>query len=126
MNSILDPCPSPLADKTSIPHVSAAYSFETVNGLGDQAFFQIPKTTGGAVATLLAFKKDGTAVYVSVNNQNLSPDQIKTADNKLAHEFEVRVASPRDPAGLQDVSVPCRRRRCYNIVCALRDDTPIR
>jgi hypothetical protein len=75
----------------SDPQVSSTYSFETVNGLGDQALFQVPKTTGGAVAILLGFKKDGVAVYVSVNNQNLSTDQIKAADNKLAQEVAARM-----------------------------------
>jgi hypothetical protein len=75
----------------SDPQVSSTFSFETVSGLGDQAFFQIPKATGGAVAILLGFKKGGVAVYVSVNNQNLSTDQIKAADNKLAEGAAARM-----------------------------------
>ena len=66
------------------PQVASAYTFETVSGIGDQAFFQIPTTTGTAAAILLAFKKHGVAIYVSISNQNLSADQIKTADRQLA------------------------------------------
>jgi hypothetical protein len=75
----------------SDPQVTSTFSFETVNGLGDQAFFQIPKTTGGPVAILLGFKKGGVAVYVSVNNQDLSTDQVKAAENTLAQEVAARM-----------------------------------
>ena len=73
------------------PQVAAAYTFETVSGLGDQAFFQIPKATGTAQTILLGFKKDGVAIYVSVDNRNLSTDQLKAADQQLATAAAGRV-----------------------------------
>jgi hypothetical protein len=73
------------------PQVASSFTFETVSGLGDQAFFQIPAATGTAVSILLAFKKKGVAIYVSVDNRNLSVDQIKAADRQLATAAAGRV-----------------------------------
>lgn len=78
------------ADGTTLEN---AVEIESVSGVGEEAFYQI--NTGNDISsagiTLLGFKKNGVAIYVSVSNLDFDLEKVKTAEKQLAEKAASRL-----------------------------------